>query len=333
MQESQVKDADRELFQRELDSFVPDDVLDAHTHIWSRSVHDSAYGEGFALFEPDMTLERWRRHLNEFMPGRRHGGLIIPGLLSGSLESVQKQNEFVSGEALSDPWCRPSMMVRPEMDPDYVRQEVKRLKVSGLKCYHTASTREPTWDSEIPEYLTEEHVRVANEEELCITLHMVKSRAVADPGNQHWIRTYCEKYPKMKMILAHAARSFNPYHAAEGMESLRDLPNLWCDMAAVSEVGACEAIIDALGHEKLLWGGDFPVSNIRSRCVAVGDTFVWLYPEQFTDGDGQSADSFVVHGLESLRVLKQAAWHRRLSDSQIEDIFFNNLAGMLDVNR
>ena len=333
MQETHVNDADRELFQRGLDSFVPDDVLDAHTHIWSLSVHDSTHGEGFALFEPDMTLERWRRHLNEFMPGRRQGGLIIPGLLGGSPESLRQQNEFVSREALSDPWCRPSMMVTPEMDTDYVRQEVKRLKVSGLKCYHTASARQPTWDSEIPEYLTEEHVRVANEEGLCITLHMVKSWAVADPGNQHWIRTYCERYPNMKMILAHAARSFNPNHAMEGIESLQGLPNLWCDMAAVSEVGACEAIIDALGHEKLLWGGDFPVSNIRSRCVAIGDTFVWLYPEQFPEEHNYPPDSFVLHGLESLRVLKQAAWHRRLSDGQVEDIFFNNLAGLLDIKR
>jgi len=325
-------DAERDLFHRELDSFVPDDVLDAHTHIWSRSVHDDTQGSDFDSFEYDMTLEYWRRHLNELMPGRRQGGLIIPGLMSGSHTSLQQQNEFVSREALSDPWCRPSMMVRPEVDADYARQEVRRLKVSGLKCYHTASTRRPTWDSDIPEYLTEEHVRIANEEELCITLHMVKSRGVADPSNQYWIRTYCEKYPKMKMILAHAARSFNPYHVMEGMDSLRDLPNLWCDMAAVSEVGACEAIIDVLGHEKLLWGGDFPVSNLRGRCVAIGDSFVWLNPKNLPE-QNQPISSIVFHGLESLRVLKQAAWHRNLSDTQVEDIFFNNLARLLDIRR
>jgi glutamate-1-semialdehyde 2,1-aminomutase len=161
---------------------------------------------------------------------------------------------------------------------------------------------------------------------------MVKSRAVADPGNQYWIRTYCEKYPRMKMVLAHAARSFNPNHAIEGMQSLSDLPNLWCDMAAVSEVGACEAIIDVLGHKKLLWGSDFPVSNLRSRCVAIGDGFVWLTPENL-EAQLYGGGSFVLHGLESLRVLKQAAWHRRLNDSQVEDIFFRNLADMIGIDR
>lgn len=39
----------------------------------------------------------------------------------------------------------------------------------------------------------------------------------------------------------------------------------------------------------------------------------------------------VFHGLEQLRVVKQAAWHQRLSDSQVEDIFFNNLADLLGI--
>ena len=326
-------EADQLLFQRELDSFVPNKVLDAHSHIWSVSVHDSTLSRDFERLGKHVTLEHWRLHLNELLPGRRQGGLLLPEVFGTTLESVQQQNEFVSREALSDPWCRPSMFVTPQMDPDYVRQEVRRLRIAGLKCYHTTSARQPPWESDIPEYLPEELVRVADEEELCITLHMVKSRAVADPGNQFWIRTYCERYPKMKMILAHAARSFNPNHAIEGMESLRGLPNLWCDMAAVTDVGACEVIIDTLGCERLLWGTDFPISHGRSRCVAVGDTFLWLTPENVAGQQHSAnvADSFVFHGLESLRILKQAAWHRHLSDSEIEGIFFGNLAGMLGI--
>ena len=108
---------------------------------------------------------------------------------------------------------------------------------------------------------------------------MVKARAVADPSNQHWIRHYCETYPDMQLILAHAARGFNPYHTIEGLAALRGLPNLWCDMSAVADTGACEAIIEILGHDRLLYGSDFPVSHLRGRCVAIGDGFVWLYDD------------------------------------------------------
>jgi glutamate-1-semialdehyde 2,1-aminomutase len=161
---------------------------------------------------------------------------------------------------------------------------------------------------------------------------MVKSRAVADPSNQHWIRTYCETYPDMQLILAHAARSFNPYHGIEGLSALRGLSNLWCDMSAVTEAGACEAIIEILGHDHLLYGTDFPVSHMRGRCVAVGDSFVWLY-EDTLNWDTVSFQPVrpVFVGLESLRILKQAAWHCRLKDSQVDDIFRNNVRRMLGV--
>jgi len=181
--------------------------------------------------------------------------------------------------------------------------------------------------------LPEPHVKVAHEEGLCITLHMVKARAAADPSNQHWIRYYCQSYPYMQLILAHAGRGFNPYHTIEGLRALKELPNLWCDMAAVTEAGACEAIIEILGHDRLLYGTDFPVSHLRGRCVAAGDGFVWLY-EETLNWDTVSFQPLrpVFVGLESLRILKQAAWHQRLSDSQVEDIFCHNTRRLLGLS-
>jgi glutamate-1-semialdehyde 2,1-aminomutase len=211
------------------------------------------------------------------------------------------------------------------MDPEYVRQEVRRLGLSGLKPYHVQSNMKPTWDAEIPEYLPEEQVKVAHEEGLWITLHVVKARAVADPGNQHWIRHYATTYPNMRLVLAHAGRGFNPYHTIEGLKALKGLPNLWCDSSVVTEVGACEAVIEVLGHERLLFGSDFPDSHLRGRLVAIGDGFISLQ-EDTVNWESVSFTPLqpVFTGLESLRVLKQAAWHRGLTDNQVEDVFFNN---------
>jgi len=145
--------------------------------------------------------------------------------------------------------------------------------------YHTFVSRPRTWDCEVSEFLTEDHVRAAQEEGLAITLHMVKQRAMADKGNQETIRYYCERYPRIKMILAHAARGFNPFHTVEGIGALKGLSNVWCDSSGVTEAGGFEAIIETLGHDRLLWGSDYPVSHHRGRCVAIGDQFLWLYEE------------------------------------------------------
>jgi glutamate-1-semialdehyde 2,1-aminomutase len=348
-------EADLELFERELDDFVPPVVFDAHAHLWARSHLPATGWDAFRDMEEEVIdLPAYRTRMAELMPDRLvGGGLCLPGAVGAAGDQVRAQNEFIAKEVNQAggtgqsrqqvfPSPRPpvlrkgekawhgSMLVSPEMEAEYVRQEVRRLGLSGLKCYHVRSRTTPTWAAEIPDYLPEAHVRVANEEGLCVTLHMVRARAVADPSNQHWIRTYCETYPDMQLILAHAARGFNPYHTIEGLPALEGLPNLWCDMAAVTDVGACEAIIEILGHTRLLYGTDFPVSHLRGRCVAIGDGFVWLYEDtlNWNNVSFQSVQPVLI-GLESLRVLKQAARNRRLKDSQIEDIFRNNARRLL----
>jgi glutamate-1-semialdehyde 2,1-aminomutase len=217
------------------------------------------------------------------------------------------------------------------MDPEETRYEARRLGLIGLKVYHTFVTTQPSWNADVPQYLTEEHVRVADQEGWTITLHLVKDRALADSRNQQCIVHYCRKYPRMKLILAHAGRGFNPFHTIEGIHALKGLRNVWCDTSAVTEAGGFEAIIETLGHERLLWGSDYPISHLRGRCVAIGDRFLWLY-EDSLDWDHVERHSNirpVLVGLESLRALKLAATRMRLNDSQIEDIFCYNTKTML----
>jgi glutamate-1-semialdehyde 2,1-aminomutase len=215
------------------------------------------------------------------------------------------------------------------MDPEFIRETVRRQSFAGLKCYHIFATEQPTYEAAIPSYLPEEQVRIAHEEGLAIMLHMVRSRALADPVNQQDIRRYCTRYPNMRLILAHAARGFNPHHTIEGIESLRGLGNVWCDTSAVTEAGAFEAILNVLGPERLLYGADFPVSHMRGRCVAFGDSFLWLSAEnvQWDAAYGEVKPSLV--GLESLRVLKLACRHARLTDSQVEAVFHTNAVRLL----
>jgi glutamate-1-semialdehyde 2,1-aminomutase len=81
--------------------------------------------------------------------------------------------------------------------------------------------------------------------------------------------------------------------------------------------------------DRLLFGSDFPVSHIRGRAVAIGDSFLWLSPANvdFTAAYAHVQPAWV--GFESLRTLKLAAFHLRLSDTQVEDIFYRNAQALL----
>ncbi len=90
--------------------------------------------------------------------------------------------------------CRGLFFVKPDDDPEWVRDNVKRLGLHGLKCYFTMADVSSIWEADTEAYLPEPIVKVADEEGWVITLHLVKSRAVADPANIACIRQYCEKH-------------------------------------------------------------------------------------------------------------------------------------------
>lgn len=319
-----VTEEDRDFFAREVNAFLPTRIFDAHCHLYRvadfRGVVPALAASGPAIAD----WACFRRHMDAITPGRDYTALCFP-FPSKGLDSASA-NAFLAAEVAQASGLRGQMMVEPGMDPEFVRQTVRHYGFVGLKCYHLFASREQTFDAAVEEYLPEEHVRIAHEEGLSITLHMVRARAMADPVNQESIARLARKYPNARWILAHAARGFNPHHTIEGIGSLAGLGNIWCDTSAVTEAGAFEAIVHTLGVDRLLYGADFPVTHLRGRCVAIGDSFLWLTEDNTSFGAGYGAVRPVLVMLESLRALKQACWNLRLGDSQVEQIFYGNAA-------
>lgn len=318
-----VTDADRELFDRELNSFVPDEIFDAHAH-WYRLDHfEPGAAPAFVASGPQVVgFDEFQRAIGELTPGRRTTGLFFP--YPHPRIDVAAENEFLAAELAKAPGSFGQMLVTPAMDAEEIRQTVRDCGFVGLKCYHVYSKSTPTFDSLIEDFLPESQARIAHEEGLSITLHMVRRTALADRANQETIRQYCETYPNMRLILAHAARGFNPHHTVMGIESLRGLRNVWFDTSAVTDCGAIEAIIRTMGHDRVLYGADYPVSHLRGRCVAAGDSFLWISAanNELKAAYGDIMPALVGH--ESLRTVKLAALNCQLSDSQVEDIFLGN---------
>ena len=313
---------DHEFFERELSTFLPDRIFDAHTHLWRKdcvpwSIHGESGDFGYAQYMSSMT---------DLHPGRMTKAMFIPFVTANTRDKSLAANEWVSQAVAEDPICRGIFFIKPEDDPEWVRDHVRRLGLHGLKCYHTMSSTKPTWNSAIEDFLPERFIKVADEEGWVITLHMVKSRAVADPVNIACIRRYCETYPNMKLILAHSASGFQPTHNLEGLPHLVGLDNLYFDTSVNCEPIAHQAIIRIIGHDKLMYGSDLPVSHGRGRSLGAADSFIWLYKETPVWGEKHLMINPVLIGLEHLRSLKWACWSERLTDTQVEDLFWNNAA-------
>ena len=322
-----ITDRDRTLFDRELASFVPSRLFDAHAH-WYRADHfpNAAVPPLVKAGPPVAGSEAFNEHIGRLIPGRSIEGLFFP-FPHADLD-IKAANQFLHDELGRRPGSRGQMLITPGHDPEQIRETVRRSGFVGLKCYHVYSPHRPTFESLIEDFLPESHVRIAHEEGLSITLHMVRSRALADVANQATIRRYCEFYPNMRLILAHAARGFNPQHTILGIDTLRGLGNVWFDTSAITDSGAIEAIINTLGHKRVLYGSDFPVSHLRGRCVAIGDSFLWISADNTRLDVPYGSLELALVGHESLRTLKIAAMSTKLNDSQVEEIFHKNASDL-----
>jgi glutamate-1-semialdehyde 2,1-aminomutase len=323
-----AKPVDREFFDRELASFLPNQVFDAHCHLWLEGkTHFQVAGH-----PGDVGYEHYQHLMSDLHPGRRTAAFFLSFANPNQPDSIAAMNAFVAEQVAISDECRGAFFVRPSDDPEWVRTEVRRLGLHGLKCYHTFASHVPTWEANIPDYLPEPLVKIAHEERWVITLHMVRSRACADAGNIHWIRQYCLRYPDMRLILAHSARGFQPAHNLEGLPSLKGLDNLYFDTSANCEPLAHQAILRTFGHQRLMYGSDLPVSHLRGRSVAVADSFLFIDQDTPVWDATQTSIEPVLLGLEHLRSIKWACWSERLGDSAIEDIFWNNAARLFGLN-
>ncbi len=324
-------DHDRELFNRFLRGFVPPRSFDAHAHLYDlRHICSHAQEsdfQGSAEIDHGVLVHAMSQWMGDAVVRE---GLYFPFPVR-QLDCFAA-NEFLGKALAGAPGCKGLMVIRPTDDPDLVESQLNRHGFVGFKVYHVFSARADTFYSEQGEFLPEWAWEMAERRGLAIMMHMVLSHALADPKNQIYIREHCLRYPHAKLILAHAARGFNARHTVDSIDSLKGLDNVWFDTSAVCEAAAFEAILQTFGTTRLMYGSDFPVSEMRGRAIAVGDGFYWLYDFN-SQWEGWLHAQPELVGIESLLALQQACRTMKLVDRDVENIFGLNARQMLESNQ
>lgn len=305
-----------------LQSFIPEKIFDVHAHIYR--VSDLYLQNHSVLSEhaEEVSIDLWRKQQEKQLGvGKMTGGLFFsfPVLTADN----DRQNDYLIQQLDQYPDSRGLVLARPEDSKEKIKDYFNHQQIIGLKVYHFFSPEKPTWQSSIKGFVPEWMWQLAHEKEGIIMLHMVKDRAVSDPNNQKEIRKMCEKYPKVKLILAHCARSFHSKDA-KGVSALRGLGNIWFDMSGICESEAIEHLLYEFGPRKIIWGSDFPISETRGRSVTLGNGFAWLQSESLRENVACAHSQPLLVGLESVRALQHAAESFGLQDKDIEDIFYYN---------
>ena len=134
----------------------------------------------------------------------------------------------------------------------------------------------------------------------------------------------CDQKRWAAAILTSSGRGFAAWTVMENVEKLKPYPNVYFDFSAVCEAAPFFEIIRAVGHKRVFWGSDYPVSMLRGKCVSIGAEFLWLYKEQLEGCASKTNFSAYLIGVENLLAVRSACRMLNLDRQAVEDIFYNN---------
>lgn len=312
-------DFDREIWESELQDFVPDAVVDVHAHCWCDDYAGTNPGAPCDGMRFPGGYAELRKCADTIFPGRKNGfnllAVPVPGM------DCHGYQEYMGGQLRENPLHLASTAVVPSLSGKDLDGYIRKYGFTGLKPYRLHAADPDT--CRIRDYLPEEQIEVANEHGITITLHMSRRDGIADKYNQQDLAELTAKYPRVRWILAHCARAFNAYMLEESIFFLRDLPHISYDLSAVCDTRTHYLLFKHEKLERLMFGSDNLIAGMdHGKYVTWGRGWTFQGEANVTHCDGRATT--VVY--EQLRCMKQAADMAGLSKDDVGRIFWRNAA-------
>lgn len=329
-----VRDSDRQIWEQELDDFVPMRVLDAHCHFFTRAHFrpNSPYigkdkGRGMRTDVDLNKLDEWAAAV---YPGRQMFYLILGTPLPGII--VDQHVSYVVEQIKDKPHIRHNRVVTPACKIEDIERDVKAHGFVGLKPYRLF-VEDDIHQCRIERFLSHEQMELANDMGLWVTMHLSRYDGCADEQNLADLEDYTTKrYPNIKWILAHCARSFTYWPIRQAVDRLRAMPNIWYDLAAVTDPRPFVTLFTKEDHRRLFFGADAVFAAYFHGCYqALGRSWQHFDADQ-SDLNWPHCDGRPILAVyEQLMSMKFAAEVAGFSRDQIEDIFWRNATTALGI--
>lgn len=311
---------DQQIWEEELQAFVPRRVFDAHIHLFDRTQIPPDSPSTWQTSDLS-TIRQWAERL---YPGREVHFLVLGTPVVGI--DVEAHARWQIEQVGQDPNSRLNRLVTPECSINDIRRDVAQAGVIGLKPYRLFSVTGDAAQCRIHEFLPHAQLELANELGLWVTMHLSRFHGCADEENLRDLEEYTlRRYPNIKWILAHCARSFTYWPIRQAIARLRELPNIWYDLSAVTDVRPIITLFSQENPKRIFYGSDgVDATYFRGQYVALGRAWQGLdttkYELQFPHCDGRP----ILAIYEQLLAMKHAAEIAGLSREAIEDIFWRN---------
>ena len=339
----ELSPVDRKVYKEELSEFLPERMIDIHTHVWLEKHKRDIQKENCRvvswpyLVARDNSIEDLQETYSILFPDKNVIPLIFSNFTRG--DDYEAMNAYISSETKER--GIPSLLYAlPEWSSELLLNKIIEGKHLGIKVYLNLSPNYiPQNEIRIFDFVPHHQLEVLNEHNMVLMLHIPRNKRLGDPVNIAQMLEIEDRYPNINVIYAHIGRAYCPEDFGTAFEDLKDTKHLKFDFAATTNEDAIYRVLDTFGPERLLFGSDLPILRMRMRRICESGRYINIVPKGLY-GDvsndpnmrevfGNEAEELTLFMYEELLAFKRAVKRFGATRDDINKICYQNAKTIL----
>ncbi len=351
----EVKPYDRKIYEEQLKDFLPDQMIDIHTHIWLESLQpplDAAInpmfpglGKGEVLRQvtwparvaKDNSVEDLQETYRLMFPGKTVTPMMFT---SPRRDTVGPLNDYVKDCAARTGYPALYYSV-PEQSGEELEERIRSGGFLGLKSYLAFSPNYiPEKEIRIFDFFPKYQLKKMDEMGAIVMLHIPRDGRLKDPVNLAQILEIKQEFPRVRLIIAHVGRAYTRVDVGNAFEVLAPCKDLMFDFCANCCEYAIEELFRNVGPERAMFGSDMPILRMRTHRIEEGGNYVNLVPpglygdisgdKHMREVSAEEAEKITFFMYEEILAAKRAAEHLGFTKKDVENIFYGNARRLID---
>lgn len=327
-----ITELDKEFYTEQLKDRMPDKFIDSHTHI---NLQDHLVDVPKERIEDDwalqggmhMTADDAKFYYDIMFPGKKWSIVAFPFPIRES--HIEDNNDYVAMCANEGKIAHGLMCIKPSYSLEYMQHELTIKNFSGVKPYPDMISGKKGAEIDIFQFLPHSHLALLEELNMPIVLHLPRAGRMPDDNNIAELKEIRQKYPALKIIIAHFGRCFTPYHFKQAVDKMgEDIHGFYFDTAAVLNPEVHRLALDKLSHKHILFGTDQPIFLWHGRRKWTEQSYYNLAREDFMwNKEHESKEvkgKYTFYVYEQINNLLNEMESAGFSTEQKEDVFYNN---------
>ncbi|MCD6174592.1 MAG: amidohydrolase family protein [Planctomycetes bacterium] len=342
-----IKDVDKKFYNERLRDFLPEKIIDIHTHVWlDRMVTHTTDELAKVVSWPskiakDNSIEDLLETYELLFPDKSVSPMTFSNVIDKN--SMDKMNAYVA--QCAETYNLPSLaFTQPDWDAEKFETIVTQGGFLGAKVYLTFSANcIPTNEIRIFDFLPHHQLDVLNRHNWIVMLHIPRDKRLRDPLNLAQMLEIENRYPNIKLIIAHVGRAYCPEDIGNAFEVLADTKNMMFDFSANTNTEVFEKLIKAVGPKRIMFGSDMPITRMRMRRICENGHYINVVPKglygnisadkNMREVVGKEAEHLSFFIYEEIDAFRRASERTKLSRVDIEDVFYNNAQEIINPNK